>query len=492
MNRPFIQRSRGNSGGERGVTMIIVALAMVAIIALAALSIDVITLYLAREEAQRSADSAALAAAKIISVSGLTGDPTNSTGNWGKICGPDDGINGLATRTAKAVAGQDAVGGLVATTINVTYSAEDSGTSGDCTTLTSSAFGINPMVTVQLQRASLPSFFSRIWGNTGNSVSAKASAETYNPSNSGSVTGGTVIPVQPRCVKPWVVPNRDPMNPLPVGGVYCDQGTTPILCHPIVSVADGSITHPGISTATQPNNGIIGETFWLDADCRATPNTFCNMRHTPEANYSGGSAKLPPNLLYVPGQVGTPVLAVSSSCGGDDFQNAIVGCDQPTNYSCGLPPASAPDPNAVDMTIYPRVSTSNGGQCLIHQGDPTDVTSASGQDYLSGATFGVPGSYPFQMLAGSNNPTGLSGSPVSMSASIVSLPIYDDGTATVNTNTRTPVTFVGFLQVFINAVDQFGNINVTVLNVAGCSGPSVSSTAQVGNSPVPVRLITPP
>ncbi len=57
--------------------MVLVALAMVAIIAMAALSIDVITLYLAREEAQRSADAAALAAARVISLSGMTGDPSN-------------------------------------------------------------------------------------------------------------------------------------------------------------------------------------------------------------------------------------------------------------------------------------------------------------------------------------------------------------------------------------------------------------------------------
>ena len=55
-----IRRLNGGNP-ERGVTMILVALAMVAIIAMAALSIDVITLYLARQEAQRSADSAALA-----------------------------------------------------------------------------------------------------------------------------------------------------------------------------------------------------------------------------------------------------------------------------------------------------------------------------------------------------------------------------------------------------------------------------------------------
>ena len=58
---------------------------------------------------------------------------------------------------------------------------------------------------------------------------------------------------------------------------------------------------------------------------------------------------------------------------------------------------------------------------------------------------------------------------------------------TLASGTSTPVTFVGFLQVFINAVDQFGNVSVTVLNVAGCgngSGDPVG-TAVTANSPSP-------
>ncbi|MGH9495396.1 MAG: pilus assembly protein TadG-related protein [Candidatus Sulfotelmatobacter sp.] len=487
----FVRRTRllnKQERNERGVTMIIVALAMVAIIAMAALSIDVITLYLAREEAQRSADSAALAAAKIISVSGLTGDPSNGTANWGKICGPDDGTNGLATRTAKAVAGQDAVGGLAATTINVTYSVGSGAGTGDCTTLAGTGFGINPIVSVQLSRASLPSFFSRIWGNTGNSVSARASAETYNPSNSGGVSGGIIIPVQPRCVKPWVVPNLNPRNP--------DGCTT--ACTPFVNLSDGSIQNSGISLNGFGTTGVIGENFWLDSDCHGNPPGSCLPRaNPPQGNYTGGTAPAPPNLLYLPGQVGpgTP-LAIPSSCNGDDYQNAIVGCDQPANYYCGFPPATNPNPtaNAVDLAINPRVGTSNGSQCLIHQSNPTDVGASSGQDSLN--PFGAPSSYPFQILAGSNNPTGLNNTPVSISSSIVSIPIYDQTTAPPFTqNIRSEVTFVGFLQVFINAADQLGNVNVTVLNVAGCSNGSglpVSTTTQVGNSPVPVRLITPP
>ena len=118
MPSPLITKpvSQGHPS-EHGVTMVFVALAMVAIIAMAALSIDVITLYLAREEAQRSADQAALAAARILSVSGITGDPSNGSGNWGAICGP----NGVATHAAQAIVAQNTVGRVVPGTINVTY-----------------------------------------------------------------------------------------------------------------------------------------------------------------------------------------------------------------------------------------------------------------------------------------------------------------------------------------------------------------------------------
>ncbi len=47
---------------ERGITFLIVALMMFVVLAMAALAIDVSTLYLAHTEAQRAADAAALAA----------------------------------------------------------------------------------------------------------------------------------------------------------------------------------------------------------------------------------------------------------------------------------------------------------------------------------------------------------------------------------------------------------------------------------------------
>jgi len=498
MKQPLIHRSAAiRKQDERGVTMVLVAVAMVAIIAMAALSIDVITLYLAKQEAQRSADSAALAAAKVLSLSGITGDPTNNTRNWGAICGLDDGTNGLATRVAKAVANQNLVGGGPATTPTVMYNS--GGTSvADCSSLSTTGFGVNPIVTVQLQRSGLPTFFSRIWGNRSNTVSATATAEVFNPSDSatsGNTVTGSVIPVQPRCVKPWVVPNQNPLIPGPAAGTYCNQGSGP--CNKIVDMTDGSIQNAGISLNGTGAAGIIGETFWMVADCRHSNLASCTLRRaTPSANYGSASpfVKPFPNLLYLPGQVGTPVTAVPSCTTGDAYEEAIEGCDQPANYSCGVPPASGGN-NTVDLTRNPEDPTSDGVSCLIHQASISDVTDSTGQDYLN--PFMFPSSYPFQILAGSSNPlvaAGLpTGNPVSVSPSIVSLPIYDEPAVTVTSGTVSGVTFVGFLQVFINAVDNAGNISVTVLNVAGCgNGTTPLGTPVTANSPVPVRLITPP
>jgi Flp pilus assembly protein TadG len=469
---------------ERGVTMALVAAAMVAIMAMAALSIDAVTLYLANAEAQRSADSAALAAARVISLSGITG--TASTGTqgpyWQQICG---GSSSLATQTAQAVATQNTVGGATGT-VTTTYSVGAGAPNSDCSTL-SAGFAVNPLVTVKVQRT-LPTFFARIWGKTGSSVSATAAAEGYNPSGSATYVASGIIPVQPRCVKPWVIPNLDPLNPPPNKGVYCNPNNpTNPLCRPITNLTDGSIIHPGISLGGSGANGVIGETFWLVLDCNHNNPASCTLRGAttqPTANYSSGasSVKPPPNVLYAPGQVGTTVTAIPSCTQGDAYEEAIEGCDAPTNYQCGAQLA-----NAVELSRNPDTSgaTTNGVQCLTAQGN------GSGQDTID------TGSYPFQIQAGDQNPlvtTGLlsHGKTITSSNSIVSLPIYDNA-VNITSGATKAVTFVGFLQVFINSVDQYGNVNVTVLNVAGCgNGNNPTGNPVSGSSPVPVRLITQP
>jgi Flp pilus assembly protein TadG len=482
------QRSVVNRRRERGVTIALVAIAMVSMIAMAGLSIDVGTLYQASAEAQRVADVAALAAAQTISASGITGagTPGNDTANWQQICG---GGTSIATETAVSVAQQNVVGGspVPSAQVVVTYSIGNAGGGGpDCYTL-GPGFGVNPVVTVKVTQSSLPTYFSRIWGRTGSTVSATASAEAFNPSGSNAyASGGDVVPVQPRCVKPLMIPNFDPLNP---PGDTCTGPGPGAACNPFVSTANGAIFTQGILYA---GAGVIGETFWLTPDCHHA-GAACTLRGTPQANAAAGAhIPPPPNLDYLPGQASYSSAAVPTcSSGGDNYEQAIAGCDQSTAYQCGVYQG-----NAVDLSENPGAAdTTDGAQCLIHQATTSnDTLTALGQDVLQ-PQWAIPPSYPFQIQAGTSNPlTAVQSSLVTSSTSIVSLPIYDSAATTAFGGGVTQVTVIGFLQVFINYVDGNGNMNVTVTNVVGCGNGSnpVSPHPVFGTSPVPVRLITPP
>src|SRR5271157_89741 len=490
MRPPLIRSSRhlrSRLRRQAGITMVLVALAMVAIIAMAALSIDVVTLYLARMEAQRSADAAALAAARVISLSGMTGDPNNSSSSWRSICG---GPGSPASQAGAAAATQNVIG-AIAPTVTINYYASGASPTNDCSALPA-AFGVNPLITAQVTRSNLPTFFSRIWGRSGNTVSATATAEAFNSSNSGNVSNGptgTITPVQPRCVKPWMVWNLDPKNP---SDTCQDSGH----CSPLVDQSDGHIVHPGMvlndSVASTSSTAVIGEVFWLTPNCVHNGGS-CRTRSTiQEANFNNGSGFMqgPPSLLYMPGQAPTvtPVGVPSCASSGSVYEQAIAGCDQSTVYQCGVA-----NGNTLDMGTNPGPGTddtTNAVKCLIDEDVPTD-SQPDGQDTINTSA------YPFQILAGTSNlliGSGLTtGTPMTGSLSVVSLPIIYNTTAVPSSGTK-PVTVVGFLQVFINQVDPNGNVLVTVLNVTGCSngtGQTVG-TAVTGSSPVPVRLITPP
>ena len=431
---PRFTRTHPARHGEHGITMILVAVAMVAIIAMAALSIDVVTLYLAREEAQRSADAAALAAARVISLSGATGDPGDATGDWSTACI-------AATQTAQAVANQNAVNNAAATTVNVNFVYNGTAVA-NCAFAAGNAFGVNPQVQVQVIRASLPTFFSRIWSRNTNSVSATATAEAFNSSASGTFAPNGIVPVNPRCVKPWIISNKfDPANPTST----------------FVNPSDGSITNPGIQV-NGAGTGVIGETFTLSVPAACTGGSCSNMQ---------GIAV--PTGYYIAAHVATPVSAYPVCADDSTFQEAVGGCDQSTPYACGIANGAQ-----ADLSINPKSDTREAGQCLIH---------STGPDQLDTTLF------PYQIKAGSANPVITSG-VVTSSTSIATVPIYD-GAVLGSTNNPT-ITIVGFLQVFINQVNGDGSFNVTVLNVAGCSNTATASTPTVsGSSPVPIRLITP-
>lgn len=465
-----------NGSREQGVTLLLVAVAMFSIIAMAALSIDVGTLYQASAEAQRSADTAALAAARMLSSSGLTGDPTNRSKTWSATC-----TN--VTQLAKAVANQNLVGGTQPSNVAVTFTSSDgSGCSGGVV-----AFGVDPVVTVQVTQSNLPTYFSRIWGRSGKGVSATATAEAFNPSNSGSfATKGDLVPVQPRCVKPWMVPNLDP-----TGGTCTNSS-----CPPFVILKTVQINNAGI--LTNGFSGVIGETFWIAPDCSGG-GSCAPIAIPPQTNLTiKGIAK--PNVQYVPGETLFPSIAVpadgTDACkdSTSSYAQAIAGCDQSTKYQCGIS-----NQNVVQPSENPVVDTPSGTQCLIHQSGFGGSGGGgglvpSGQDFLQpqGAT---PPNYPFQIQIGSNNPLRSTGAGdndiITASTSIVTLPIYDNTSVNIDPTLTTNVTIVGFLQVFVNYVDNAGNLLVTVMNVAGC-GNAATGKALTGTSPVPVRLITTP
>ncbi len=475
--------------------MVLVAISMVAILGMAAWSIDLVTLYLAREEAQRSADAAALTAARIISVSGITGSTSTQTTLWQDICG----TNGIATLAAQAVGGQNSVAQKAAT-VTVTYAAGPAGSSGgggsDCSTV--SSFTINPLVTVKVQQAGLATFFSRIWGRSGSSISATATAEVFNPSASDTVgTSGAVTPVQPRCVKPWMVPNRDP------GGLPSGNGCSGLNCANFVSTADGLINRAGISLGGTSTVGVIGETFTIFADCGTAGSACIPTNNPPIANSTSGtyegiySPPAPPNLEYLPGQVesapvAVPACATSGSGGSPFYEPAVAGCDQSTQYQCGMPLSSNPSPNRADLSENPGGlggDTANGLACSLTYPNQAALP-LTGLDTLDDTT------YPFKITAGTSNPLRIvNGTATTSSNQIVSLPIYDDTVGlSFSPGGTTPVTIVGFLQVFINQVNPDGSVTVTVLNVAGCGNgtPTAPNPAVTGSSPVPIRLITPP
>jgi Flp pilus assembly protein TadG len=431
--------------------MILVALALLSMLAIVALAIDVITLYSARSETQRAADSAALAAAKMLVDSGVTGDPTNGA--------LQTAAQTIATKAAKDVAMQSSIAGRPVQSADVTVTFPNTG---------APSFGINPMVSVSVLNSNLPTFFSRIWSRATLTVRASATAEGFNPSNSSSLGAG--IPVVARCVKPFLLPNCDPVNPNNHGS-NCGAGFATFF-----NAATGAITNPGQASA-----GIIGEQFDLSSDCGAGP--VCVLG-PPTANLPNTS------LLYYPALLPAATNACPSSCGGGTNFEENIECCNPTPISCGTT-ATAPVVNTlpVDTTVFPEGGggpAQNGVECLIHQ------RPGNGQDILNDNVF-PPLNYPLKIEVGNNHPLAGSSSLaandlVTTSDSLVTVPVYDGaGTPAGNVN------IIGFLQLFIESAfpggggKKPGEFHVIVVNVSGC-GSSATGTPVAGNA-VPVRLI---
>jgi hypothetical protein len=425
-NKPGMER-------EKGVIITLVAVFMLFVVgAMAALSIDVVTLYTARSEAQLAADAAALAGARTLANSGMTSDPNALSDNLAT------NAEALAMAVAMQVAQQNPVGGA-----NLT--------SGEINITIGGAIPTNPTVSVRVQKADLPTFFSRIWGAKQLKVAASSTAEAYNPSGTNAL-GVTTTPVSPICVKPWLLPNIDPSG-----------GTT------IFDPTSGAITDPALlgwpptSTATK-----------LSVVC---PFGNCVPLPKPTAwKYYPGD----PDTTFPPPTQALPSCAPALTT---QYENSVAGC---------VPLALACNGIAnIDTSNYRNRNreTAEAVNCMTH-------STAGGGDQVDLAASPAPP--PFQFLAGADNPiAGLSGNDVMVSDSLVTVPVYDSGNGQ-NPPTN-PVTIVGFVQLFLNADGQptqtfgpgRGQVYTKIINMVGCgSGASGQSILGNGASPVAVRLIS--
>jgi hypothetical protein len=467
-NAEFVTGSRGR--GERGQTILLVAVSIVSLLAMAALAIDVVSLYVASTEIQRSADAAALAGAKAIADSGYT------------TLQPGDTNLGAAQLLAQSMATQ-AILAIVQAATPVNQVAGGSPVQVGGSPVFTWLPNNNPHVTVTLQLTNLPTFFARVWGSKSAIATASATAEAYNPSNLQNFT-----PIQTTCVKPWLVGNTDPDN----GGA---QFVTP---------ATGQVETP-------PATPLIGEQFYLSSDCGNDKNNDCfSLTVVPPQNRSFNGKNV---LYFVPAQVATNPgdicpSSTASPCGGGNppAEKSAIECCNISPYTCGGNVSNANWTQTLDPA-YPGDATSDlatGTECLTHaSGEGPTLT---GQDTLDWNTAPFP-SGPPKITAGSGPQVGKF---VSTSSSIVTVPILDN-TTFVN-GPPYAVTVVGFLQAFVNEVDDLNpgdccgvghhsDVLITVMNVIGCSNHETSGAPGNGNppvtggngaSPIPVRLITPP
>ena len=430
-----------NSGrqGERGITLVYVALSMFALLGMAALAIDLITLYVGKSQVQRAADAGALAGAKTLVDRGITADPLDTRDTWTATCVQ-------ATAQAQVIANRARIGGVAPAMVTPCFQS-----GGACTAACpapsvtiGTGFGVNPQVMVTVQSAPLPLFFAKIWGRSTATVSATGLAEGFNPS-------GTDVPVAAKCVTPWLLPNIDPVN----GTQIFDPGT-------------GAMINNQPSTTGSPA-GFIGEQMLLQTGCPGGCSTTVAPVGTPGPPY-------PPKLSYYPLDLPNPAASGPSCSVGASYQQNIAACN-PTPIACGStvnldatagPTDVADNQSAIDCRIGAAGTGMNNGQ------DVVDVTV-----------------FPFALKAGSTHNGVGSGTQISTSRAVVTIPVYDSAAVGKPVS---PVTVIGFVQAFVDSSNPVtGEPTIHILNVSGCGTTARSSgLPPVGineSSAVPVRLI---
>ena len=432
----MISRSRN---GERGITILLVAIAMISILAMAALAVDIVALYVARAETQRAADAAALAAAKMFVFSGYTSN--SSIISQTQLCATVTGTasTAAANQAAQSALSQNPVVGQVATIQAITCDFSQAE---------------NPRVTVSVQRTGLPTFFARIWRATAGSVSATASAEAFNPS------GGTVN-IAVGSVKPWLINNNS------------------------CATCSGLPLYFTSTYGLMNSGGFIGNTF------AAIGGTFPPLTLV---DTSGGTppstnqfyALDPPQPDLCPSNGALSCNQIGTGPPGIHYHDNIACANTAFQYSCGQQIGPGQPVNVDTRSVGSlQVRTEAGTECLIHASSPG---LNQGQDVIQSGP-------PITLDGGPNNPNILlqSVSNISRSDSVVTVPVYDGSNLCPGGTCNVTTQVIGFLQIGIKDVSppgQPGAIEAVILNASGCN-PGNTGTPVVGGalSPIPVRLI---
>jgi hypothetical protein len=412
--------------GERGVSFLLVVAGIFSILAMAALAIDVAMIYAANSDAQKAADAAALAGAKMFVISSSTSGGAVAPG---AVCTNGAGQTTMANAAAAAAAQGNTVGGATAQITNVAC-------------LGTGAPATNPRIQVTVGRTDLPLFFARIFGTRVASVSATATAEAYNNS---SATGTTWV--QTASVKPWLVEN-------------CP---------------------PGSATCTPPNyffqagtNALNNPTAYLGQQIRLVPyKGALNVMSVP---YYVADPPATDNPNICP-------LTTNANCGpadgGQDYYSDVA-CANQHQVVCG---DQLPVSNSNVAGIGPE--TEGAVECLTHADAPA---LGSGQDDFTFGSIPVTitkGTSNPNTAIPAGSAISKSDSVVTVPVFNYTTDPCQGGNCTPNTEM-----VVGFLQLGIQYVRPSGNIHAVVLNAVGCnpagSGTPVSGG---GVSPIPVRLV---
>jgi hypothetical protein len=427
-----MQALKRDRRGERGVSFLLVVAGIFSILAMAALAVDVATLYAVKSDAQKAADAAALAGAKMFVASSST---SGGSVDQADVCSNNTASSKMVNAAARTVAQQNTVGGVTAQITAIQCLGTD----------------VNPRLKVTVGRSNLPLFFARVFGTQTATVSATATAEAYNNSGAANATKIAV-----GSVKPWLVEN-------------CSPGTSGASCTPNYFFAAGTNALPspntylGTTLKLVPYSGplIGGVTYYAAGQPALDAPNVC-----------------PPTAQTSCGGIGTPYV--------DD-----IACGNQHQVACGdtLPVSTTNLPLGTSAT-----DTISGVECLIHASDVglgqnQDILTAS-PGPAPPVTIIKGANNPHTPGVASGDTILQSDSVVTVPVFNYTADPCAGGTC------GGTETVVGFLQLGVQQVENAtgggtsGTIDGVIVNAVGCNTAGAGTPVSGGGvSPIPVRLV---